>query len=187
MAHVMVSKRRTVFLGVILLVFLALSYFENMVFFEYSGKLFIAPNLSAGVIAVIVVFVHNVLVVSLILLAMTFYVELVFSFFKPRKYEYVVVQHPRLFALIFTCMIIFLSIFRVSMIVFESVLVSGLATIVLLILPNGLIEGYGIYLTIEKTLGRNITMKDLLTIYLLFFIAAVVEVGFIRFLFVKGA
>jgi hypothetical protein len=172
------SKKRTVVLGVTLLIFLALAYVENTAFFEYFGSLFTNPP-----IAVIVVFIHNVLVISLILLAMTFYVELVLSFFKPRKYEYVVLQHPRLFALIFACMIILLSIFRASMIVFGSVVLSSLATVVLLSLPNGIIEGYGIYLTIQKTLSRSMTLKDLFAIYLLFFVAAVVEVGFIQLLF----
>ncbi|MFQ6068326.1 MAG: hypothetical protein ACE5KD_02165 [Candidatus Bathyarchaeia archaeon] len=173
----MVSKKRTVFLGITLLIFLALAYVENLAFFEYSGNLFANPR-----IAVVLVFIHNVLAVSLILLAMTFYVELVLSFFKPRKYEYVVLQHPRLFALIFTFMIIFLSIFRTSMIVFGSVILSGLAAVVLLSLPNGIIEGYGIYLTIQKTLRRSMTMRSLLTVYSLFFVAAVVEVGFIQLL-----
>ena len=165
-------------LGLILLAFLALAYTENKAFFEYSGSLF--TNLPFGVL---VVFVHNVLVVSLILLAMTFYVELVLSFFKPRKYEYIVLQHPRVFALVFTCMIILISIFRASTIVFGSVALNSLAVVLLLSLPNGIIEGYGIYLTIQKTLRRNMTMKDLLTVYLLFFIAAAVEVGFVQLLF----
>ncbi len=177
------SKKRAMLLGIILLIFLALAYVENMAFFEYSGGLFTDPP-----IAVIVVFIHNVLVVSLILLAMTFYVELVLAFFKPRKYEYIVLQHPRLFALVFTCMIILLSIFRASTIVFGGVILSGLATVLLLSLPNGLIEGYGIYLTIQKTLKRSMVMRDLLTIYLLFLIAAVVEVGFIQLLsFISSA
>ncbi len=177
------SKKKAVLLGIILLGFLALAYVENMTFFAYSGSLFTDPP-----IAVIVVFIHNVLVVSLILLAMIFYVELVLAFFKPRKYEYIVLQHPRLFALVFTCMIILLSIFRASTIVFGSVILSGLATILLLSLPNGLIEGYGIYLTIQKTLKRSMVTRDLLTIYLLFFIAAVVEVGFIQLLsFISSA
>ena len=179
----MASKKRTVALGVTLLIFLALAYTENMIFFGYSGNLFTNPP-----VAVMVVFVHNVLVVSLILLAMTFYVELVLSFFKPRKYEYVVLQHPRIFAFVFTLMIVLLSIFRVSMIVFGSVVLSGLVTVVMLTLPNGLIEGYGIYLTIQKTLSRSMTMKSLLTIYLLFFVAAAVEVGFIQLLLlISGA
>jgi hypothetical protein len=177
------SKKRTTLLGVTLLAFLALAYVENRAFFEYSGSLFSRPLL-----AVVVVFVHNVLVVSLILLAMTFYVELVLSFFKPRKYEYIVLQHPRVFALVFTCMIILLSIFRASTIVYGSVALDGLAVVLLLSLPNGIIEGYGIYLTIKKTLGRSMRMKDLLAIYLLFLIAAVVEVGFVQLLFfVSGA
>ena len=86
------SKKRTVLLGITLLAFLALAYVENRAFFEYSGSLFSEP-----LAAVAVVFIHNVLVVSLILLAMTFYVELVLSFFKPRKYEYIVLQHPQVF------------------------------------------------------------------------------------------
>jgi hypothetical protein len=172
------SKKRAVLLGVTLLVFLALAYVENRAFFEYSGSLFSKP-----LIAVIVVFIHNVLVVSLILLAMTFYVELVLSFFKPSKYEYIVLQHPRVFALVFTCMIILLSIFRASTIVYGSVALSGLAAVLLLSLPNGIVEGYGIYLTIQKTLGRSMTMKGLLAIYMLFFIAALVEVGFVQLLF----
>lgn len=176
-ALTMASKKRTVLLGVCLLLFLVLASAENIVFFGYSGNLFANPP-----VAVILVFIHNVLVVSLILLAMTFYVELVLSFFKPRKYEYIVLQHPRVFALVFTFMIILLSIFRASMIVFGTVFISGLATVVLLSLPNGLIEGYGIYLTIQKTLKRSMTMQDLLVIYLLFFIAAMVEVGFIQLL-----
>ncbi|MGB9135033.1 MAG: hypothetical protein WCC63_05570 [Candidatus Bathyarchaeia archaeon] len=176
------SKKRTVLLGMILLAFLGLAYFENMAFFEYSGSLFTQP-----LVGVLVVFVHNVLVVSLILLAMTFYVELVLSFFKPRKYEYIVLQHPRVFALVFTCMIILLSILRASTIVFGSVALNGLAVVLLLSLPNGIIEGYGIYLTIQKTLKRNMMMKDLLTIYLLFFIAAIVEVGFVQLLFLASS
>ncbi|MDH5448586.1 MAG: hypothetical protein OEY24_01975 [Candidatus Bathyarchaeota archaeon] len=173
----MASKKRTVLLGMCLLIFLVSASAENMVFFRYSGNLFANPP-----VAVILVFIHNVLVVSLILLAMTFYVELVLSFFKPKKYEYIVLQHPRVFALVFTFMIILLSIFRASMIVFGTVFINGLTTVVLLSLPNGLIEGYGIYLTIQKTLKRSMTMRDLLVIYLLFFIAAVVEVGFIQLL-----
>ncbi len=173
----MASKKRAVVLGIILLIFLSMAYVENVAFFRYSATLFTNPP-----IAVIAVYIHNVLVVSLILLAMTFYVELVLSFFKPRKYEYVVLQHPRIFALVFTIMIILLSIFRASMIVFGSVFVGGLATVLLLSLPNGIIEGYGIYLTIQKTLKRTMSMRDLLAIYLLFLIAAVVEVGFIQLL-----
>jgi hypothetical protein len=175
------SKKRTVLLGMVLLVFLALAYVENRAFFEYSGNLFAEP-----LVAIIMVFVHNVLVVSLILLAMTFYVELVLSFFKPRKFEYIVLQHPRIFAFVFTCMIILLSIFRASTIIYGSVVLNGLVTVLLLSLPNGIVEGYGIYLTIQKTLKRSMTLKDLLAIYTLFFIAALIEVGFFQLLLIAS-
>ena len=171
------TKKRTVLLGVILLAFLGLAYFENKAFFEYSGHLFAQP-----IVGVLVVFIHNILVVSLILLAMTFYVELVLAFFKPRKYEYIVLQHPRIFASVFACMIIVLSILRASTLVFGSVALNGLAVALLLSLPNGIVEGYGIYLTIQRTLKRNMTIRALLGIYLVFLLAAIVEVGFVQLL-----
>jgi hypothetical protein len=175
------SKKRAVLLGITLFIFLALAYFENRAFFVYSGDVFANPPL-----AVTLVFIHNVLVVSLILLAMSFYVELVLAFFKPHKHEYVVLEHPRIFAVIFTCMIVLLSIFRASTIIFGSVILSGLTTIVLLSLPNGIIEGYGIYLTIQKTLKRSMAMRDLGAIYLLFLVGAIIEVGFINLLLVAS-
>jgi len=182
-----VSKKRTVLLGVALLIFLALAYVENIAFFGVSKDLFTNPHFAMRAAAVGVVFVHNVLVVSLILLAMTFYVGLVLSFFKPRKYEYVVLQHPRVFAFIFTIMIILLSIFRASTIALGSVIINALATVILLSLPSGIIEAYGIYLTIQKTLKRTMTLRDLLAIYLLLLIAAVVEVGFVHLLMISSA
>jgi len=48
------------------------------------------------------VFLHNVITASLIIIGMTFYVDFLDKF-PPRKYiEYVVANHPRLFAIIFT-------------------------------------------------------------------------------------
>ena len=47
---------------------------------------------------------------------------------------------------------------------------------------NGIIETYGIYLTIKETLNRTITSKTLALIYGLFFIAALIEVGFTQLL-----
>jgi hypothetical protein len=176
-----VSKKRTMLLGAILLGFLGLAYFENSAFFEYSKSLLTEPP-----VGVLVLFAHNVLVVSLILLAMTFYVELVLAFFRPGKHEYVVLQHPRVFALVFACMIIVLSILRTSTIVFGSITLNGLALILLLSLPHGIIEGYGIYLTIQKTLQRTMTMRTLLAIYVLFFLAAIIEVTFVQLLISSG-
>jgi hypothetical protein len=48
--------------------------------------------------------------------------------------------------------------------------------------PIGIVEGYGIYVTIKKTLRREVSIKDLVYIYGIFFIAAVIEVSFIALL-----
>jgi len=132
--------------------------------------------------AVLLVFTHNVLVVSLILVGMTFYVGFVLNFMPKRKYEYVVLEHPRVFALAYTVMILLISIFRTSTLVGSQIFIENLPLVVLLSAPNGIIEGYGIFQTIEKTLGRTMTMKDLAIIYMLFFAAAVIEVGYIQLL-----
>jgi hypothetical protein len=151
---------------------------ENLAFFNYAGNVFYNPPL-----AVVVVFVHNVLVISLILLSMTFYVGLVVSgFFPERKYERIVLEHPGVFALVFTLVIIGVSILRASMLIYNEVRVDTLTFIVLISAPNGIIEGYGIFQTLQKTFKQNMRIKDLLFIYGLFFIAAVVEVGFMNVL-----
>jgi len=169
-------KRKTVLLGLLFLGFLGLAYVENLAFYTYAGAVFFNPPL-----AVVAVFVHNVLVISLILLSMTFYVGLVVSgFFVEHKYEYVVLEHPRVFALVFTLVIIILSILRASMLVYNQVRLDTLAFILLMSLPNGIIEGYGIFLTLQKTFRQNMQTKDLLLIYGVFFVAAGVEVGFIN-------
>lgn len=133
-------------------------------------------------LAVGMLFIHNVLVVSLILLGMTFYVNVVLNFFKKRKYEYVVLEHPRIFAMVFTIMVVFLSILRGSTLISGGVSVDALPLIVLVSTPIGIVEGYGIYLTIKKTLGREMTMKNLVFIYGVFLVAAIMEVGFINLL-----
>jgi asparagine N-glycosylation enzyme membrane subunit Stt3 len=54
-----------------------------------------------------------------------------------------------------------------------------LAIVILLSTPNAILEGYGIFQTIERTLKRKMTLKTLAGIYLLFFIAAIIEVGYV--------
>jgi hypothetical protein len=54
--------------------------------------------------------------------------------------------------------------------------------VILLSLPAGLIEGYGIYQAIKKTLKKSLQTRDLALIYTIFLIAAVVEVGFVQIL-----
>ena len=170
-------RKSTVFLGLAFIVLLALSYVENRVFFSILGDIFSNPFLAVGML-----FINNVLVISLILLGMTFYVNLVLNFFKKGKYEQVVLEHPRTFAIVFTIMILFLSILRGSNLIYGGINIEDLPLILLVSAPIGMVEGYGIYLTIKKTLSRKITMKSLVYIYIIFLIAAVMEVGFINLL-----
>ena len=171
------EAKRTVVLGVVFLLCLVLAYIENVSFFNYLRDAFASPP-----IGVLLVFIHNVLAVSLIFVGMTFYVGFVLTFMPKRKYEYVVLEHPRIFAFAYTVMILLISIFRTSMLVYGQIFLETLPLVILLSAPNGIIEGYGIFQTIEKTLKRTMTMKDLAIIYALFFIAAVIEVGYIQLL-----
>ena len=171
------QKKRTVILGLVFVLLLVFAYVENGSFFGSVGNIFLNPPL-----AVLFVFVHNVLVVSLILLGMTFYVGLVLNFMPQRKSEYVLLHNPRIFAFVFTVMIIFISILRASMLVYGQVVVDTLIFVVLLSTPNAIIEGYGIFKTIEKTLKRKMTTKSLAAIYLIFFVAAVIEVCYVYLL-----
>lgn len=171
------AKQTTVLQGVAFLVFLAFSYVENMVFFTILGDV-----LANQFLAVAMLFMHNVLVVSLILLGMTFYVNVVLSFFKKDKFELAVLEHPKTFALIFTIMIVLLSILRGSNLIYGGITVEVLPLILLVSAPIGIVEGYGIYLTIRKTLSQAMGMKDLAYIYGIFLVAAFMEVIFINVL-----
>lgn len=172
------ERKRLVLLGLAFLILLILSYFENVIFFQTLDTLF-----SNQLLAFFTVFIHNVTVVSLILLGMTFYVNLVAQdFFKGQKYEHVVLEHPGTFAIVFTILIVFLSILRGSTLIFGAIDIGALPKVLVVSAPIGIIEGYGIYLTIKKALSRMISLKDLAYIYSIFFIAAVMEVSFIRLL-----
>jgi hypothetical protein len=67
--------KRTVVLGIVFLFFLTLSYIENVSFFGYIKDIFMNFPL-----AMTLVFIHNLLAISLIILGMAFYVEFVFGF-----------------------------------------------------------------------------------------------------------
>jgi hypothetical protein len=170
-------KKKTVILGLVFVLLLVFAYVENSSFFYSLGDVFGNPPL-----AVLFVFVHNVLVVSLILLGMTFYVELVLNFMPKREIEYVILNNPRIFAFIFTIIIIFISILRASTLVYGQVFVETLALVIILSTPNAILEGYGIFQTIKKTLKRKMTLKALAAIYTIFLIAAVIEVGYVQLL-----
>jgi hypothetical protein len=123
-----------------------------------------------------------VLAVSLIILGMAFYVEVVLTFMPKRKIEYVVVQNPEIFAAVFAIMILLISILRASTLVKGQVEVNTLAMVILLSLPAGLVEGYGIFQAIKRTLKKSLRTRDLALIYGIFFVAAAVEMGFVQLL-----
>lgn len=171
------ERKRTILLGLAFLFFLILSSLENVVFFQILGM--VLQNL---LLSVVMLFIHNLLVISLILLGMAFYVSLVLNFFKKDKYERVVLDHPRIFALVFTVMIVFLSILRGATLLNGGIALEMLPLVLLISAPIGLVEGYGIYLTIKKTLSQTMSLRDLAYVYGIFLIAAVMEVGFINLL-----
>ena len=172
------ERNRAVLLGSAFLILLLFSYFANTVFFQTLDVMF-----QNQVLFFLMIFMHNVIVISLILLGMKFYVDLVvLGFFKREKYAYIVLDNPRTFAIIFAFIVLFLSILRGTNLFLGTIIVEALPIIFLVSAPVGIIEGYGIYLTIKKTLSRTITVKDLAYIYGIFIIAAAVEVGFINIL-----
>jgi len=172
------ERNRAVLLGSAFLILLLFSYFANTVFFKTLDVMF-----QNQVLFFLMIFMHNVIVISLILLGMKFYVDLVvLGFFKREKYAHIVLEHPRTFAIIFAFIVLFLSILRGANLFLGRIIVEALPIIFLVSAPVGVIEGYGIYLTIKKTLSRTITVKDLVYIYGIFIIAAVIEVGFINIL-----
>lgn len=85
-------------------------------------------------------------------------------------------------SLVFTLIIIFLSILRGGTLLYGGILLEALLLILLMSTPVGLVEGYGICFAIKKTLSRKLSTKDLLYIYGIFLIAAIIEVAFINVL-----
>ncbi|MEM1590055.1 MAG: hypothetical protein QW175_06525 [Candidatus Bathyarchaeia archaeon] len=118
---------------------------------------------------------------SLVLLGMSFYVSLVHAgFFRKEKYSHIVLEHPQTFALVFTLIIILLSILRGCTLIYGGVSFEALPIVLLISTPVGLVEGYGIYMTIKKTLSQTLRTRDLAAIYGVFLVAAVLEVAFIN-------
>jgi len=80
--------------------------------------------------------------------------------------------------------IVFLSILRGCTLIYGGVILETLPTILLISTPVGLVEGYGIYITIKKTLSQTLKTRDLAAIYGIFLIAAIMEVAFINALII---
>ncbi|MFQ5758286.1 MAG: hypothetical protein ACE5IF_01255 [Candidatus Bathyarchaeia archaeon] len=170
------EKVKVLALGLLFVVCLMLAYVENLFFFQSLGDFFAQPWT-----AVLAVFSHNVLAISLIMLGMSFYVRFVLNFLPKRRYEYLVLEHPRLFASVFTIMILAVSVLRANTLL-GGELLSNAVFVMLLSLPQGILEAYAIFLTIEKILEKRMTRRTLATVYILFFLAALLEVGFVQLL-----
>ena len=106
----------------------------------------------------------------------------VLNFFKREKHADVVITHLRTFALVFACIVVFLSILRGITLINDGVAFEALPLVLFISAPVGLVEGYGIYLTIKKSLSRTITMKSIGYIHGVFFGVSVMELGFINLL-----
>ncbi len=158
-----------------LLFFPSFSFFENILFIENIGSIFVNP-----LFALTMVFIHNVIVVSLIIIGMSFYVEFVTAFLPKREIEYIVLNHPRIFAVIFTLIILVISILRIYWLLYGRILMDVIAIIMLISLPHGIVEAYGIYKAIHETLANKLSNKALTKIYLIFLLAAILEVSFVQ-------
>ena len=170
------QRKRAGLIGLAFLACLVTSYFLNA--FLFNALVTASQN---QLLLFSMILANNVVVISLILLGMTFYVNLVLSnFFKKEKYAYVVLEHPRVFASVFSCMILFLSILKGANLFFGRIIIERLPWIFLVSAPIGAIEGYGVYTTIKKTLSRTMSMRELAYIYGIFIIAAIIEVSFIN-------
>lgn len=174
------NKVRAVILGCVFALFLALAYFENISFVRYINYVLLIPPF-----AVTMFFTHNVIAVSLIIIGMSFYVEFVTTFFPKRGFDHVVLNHPRIFAVAFTIIILTVSVLRVYRFQNVFLLMDLTQIIMLLSLPHGILEAYGVYRAIYKTLKRELTNRTLAEIYLIFLLAAVLEVGFVQVLKIK--
>lgn len=167
------SKEKTFALGIAFALFLIISYFENRLFLENVRGFFVSPAFT-----VVMFFIHNAIAVSLIIIGMSFYVKVVKNFLPKRRIEYIVLNHPHIFALVFTAIILISSVFRVSVIMGGKA-IDMISTAMTIFLPHGVLEALGIYVAVHRTLTERLKAKTLAGIYFLFFLAAFLEVGFI--------
>jgi hypothetical protein len=78
-------------------------------------------------------------------------------------------------------MIVFLSILHGATFMKGVVTLETLPLVLLVSAPVGLIEGYGIYLTLKRAFSITMSMRALASIYGVFFVASIIKVGFITY------
>ena len=166
------EKIRVSLMGLSFLFLLLVSSVSNTLFLNSLGVLY-----QNQILLFSMIFMNNVIVISLIILGMTFYVNLVtLGFFKNEKYPNVIIDNPRIFALIFLFIVLFFGVLRGVNHFFGTIAIELLPIIFLLNTPIGIVEGYGVFLAIEKILHRKLTLRNLIYIFVIFSIAALIEV-----------
>jgi len=167
------KKIETILLGFIFLIFLLLGYIENSIIFRHASKIILNETLGF-----LVLFLHNVIVVSMIIIGMSFYVRVV-DFLPRRKFEYMVLEHPKFFALFFTMIFFSLSIIRTTNIL--KVSLKDMLLFIIFSLPHGILEFYSIFLAIKITLEKNLSINKLIIIYFILLISAILELFLIHY------
>ena len=167
------KKIETILLGFIFLIFLLLGYIENSIIFRHASKIILNETLGF-----LVLFLHNVIVVSMIIIGMSFYVRVV-DFLPHRKFEYMVLEHPKFFALFFTMIFFSLSIIRTTNIL--KVSLKDMLLFIIFSLPHGILEFYSIFLAIKITLEKNLSINKLIIIYFILLISAILELFLIHY------
>lgn len=168
------EKIETSLLGIVFLLFLLLGYIENSIIFKLASQIIISNE----VLGSLILFLHNVIVVSIIIIGMSFYIKVV-NFLPRRKFEYMVLEHPNFFSLFFAIIFFSLSIIRTI-----NILKVNLVDIFLFIvfsLPHGILEFYSIYLAIRFTLEKKFSINKLIFIYSILLISAILETFLIHY------
>ena len=102
------EKTHAIFLGLSFLGLLLISSFANTLFLNSLNLLY-----QNQILVFSMIFMNNIIVISLIILGMTFYVKLVtLGFFKNDKNSTVIIDHPRIFSIVFSFIVLFLGILR---------------------------------------------------------------------------
>lgn len=137
--------------------------------FETSLMFSSIANLVPSALMVLLLFTHNSLVTTTVLLGMLFIKSAVDAL--PKRfwgYNRAIVEHQRGLAAVFTAVFIVRSWFQFGGFSFE-------LFPILIALPVVAIESYGIYLATFFGLHGRVSVSDLLKVYITFLIGAIVE------------
>jgi hypothetical protein len=158
---------------------LGLSFLSLLAFVNVENGVVIASArsiLGDRLLAAVVIFAHNSLAASTIMVGMSFYANLVaLGVFAKRRHANAVLKHLTVFSAVLAPLVVFTSVFHwmnPAQICLEAMLKC---------VPVAAIESYGIYLAANTALRRSVTAKSLACVYAVFLIGAVVEMDIITF------